>query len=95
MRVDSRRNLPERTVVAVEKARAVIAEFLSRAGKSLDDLTDATPLFGEGLELDSLEAAELSVMLEDELGVDPFSAAEQMPQTIGDVLAFYEVSSTA
>jgi acyl carrier protein len=81
--------------VAVEKARAVIAEFLARSGKSGHELTDELPLFGEGLELDSLEAAELSVMLEDELGEDPFSSAEQMPQTIGDILSFYEVSSTA
>jgi acyl carrier protein len=81
--------------VAVEKARAVIAEFLERADKSSGDLSDATPLFGEGLELDSLEAAELSVMLEDALGTDPFSAAETMPQTVGEILAFYEVSSSA
>jgi acyl carrier protein len=81
--------------VAVEKARAVIVEFLARAGKSNDDLSDDTPLFGEGLALDSLEAAELSVMLEDGLGSDPFSSAEQIPQTVGDILAFYEVSSSA
>jgi acyl carrier protein len=81
--------------VAVEKARAVIAEFLERAHKSSDDLSDTTPLFGDGLELDSLEAAELSVMLEDALGTDPFSAAENMPQTVGEILAFYEVSSSA
>ena len=80
--------------MAVDKARAVIAEFLTRADKRRDDLSDDTRLFGEGLELDSLEAAELSVMLEDELGVDPFSSAEQMPQTVGDILAFYEVSSS-
>jgi len=81
--------------VAVEEARAIIAEFVTRAGKSSDDLSDDTPLFGEGLALDSLEAAELSVMLEDGLGTDPFSSAEQIPQTVGDILAFYEVSSSA
>ena len=81
--------------MAVDKARAVIAEFLNRAGRSNDALTGDTVLFGEGLELDSLEAAELSVMLEDELGTDPFSSADQLPQTVGDILAFYEVSSSA
>lgn len=81
--------------MAADKARAVIAEFLDRAGKSSDGLSDDTVLFGEGLELDSLEAAELSVMLEDELGTDPFSSADQLPQTVGDILAFYEVSSSA
>lgn len=81
--------------MAVEKARAVITEFLQRVEKTTDDLSDSTRLFGDGLELDSLEAAELSVMLEDALGVDPFSSADQMPETVGDILAFYEVSSSA
>jgi acyl carrier protein len=80
--------------VAAEKARAVIVEFLTRAGRT-DEFSEDTSLFGDGLELDSLEAAELSVMLEDAFGVDPFSSADQMPQTVGDILAFYEVSSTA
>ena len=81
--------------MAVEEARAVIAEFLERVEKSSDGVTDATPLFADGLALDSLEAAELSVMLEDALGTDPFSSAAQMPQTVGDILAFYGVSSSA
>lgn len=75
--------------------RDVIDTFLKRADRSIDDVTHETDLWGEGLGLDSLEAAELSVMLEDAFGVDPFSTAEEMPQTVGDVLSFYEVSSTA
>jgi acyl carrier protein len=81
--------------VGTEQAHAVIVEFLKRADKSRDDLSAETPLYGEGLELDSLEAAELSVMLEDAFGTDPFSSAEQLPETVGDILAFYEVSSSA
>jgi acyl carrier protein len=81
--------------VGAEQAHAVIVEFLERANKSRDDLSVDTPLYGDGLELDSLEAAELSVMLEDALGTDPFSSAEQLPQTVGEILAFYEVSSSA
>ena len=73
----------------------VIETFLARADRNVDGLIDSTSLWGDGLELDSLEAAELSAMLEDAFGVDPFSAAEEMPQTVGDILAFYEVSSTA
>ena len=45
--------------------------------------------------IDSLEAAELSAMLEDEFGTDPFSAGEEMPETVGEVLAFYEAAATA
>ena len=71
------------------KAREVISQFLQRAGKSRDPLTDDLALYGDGLELDSLEVAELSAMLEDELGTDPFSADGDMPETIGEIVAFY------
>ena len=73
-------------------ARAEVEEtiqsFLERVGKSMD-LTAELPLFAEGLGLDSLETAELSALLEDEHGADPFQA-EEMPQTVGEILAFYE-----
>ncbi|MGY2876296.1 acyl carrier protein [Marmoricola sp. URHA0025 HA25] len=75
--------------------QGVIETFLVRANKSLDGLTGSTTLWGDGLMLDSLEAAELSATLEDTFGTDPFSSAEEMPQTVGDILAFYEVSSSA
>ena len=71
------------------KAREVISQFLARMGKSRDPLTDDTALYGDGLELDSLEVAELSAMLEDELGTDPFSADGDIPETVGQILAFY------
>jgi acyl carrier protein len=81
--------------VGAEQAQAVIVEFLERSNKSHVDLTPDTQLYGEGLELDSLEAAELSVMLEDALGSDPFSSGAELPETVGDILAFYEVPSKA
>jgi acyl carrier protein len=71
-------------------ALSVISEFLDRLKKSHGELTDATPLYGDGLGLDSLEAAELSAVLEDEFGTDPFSAGDALPETVGDILAFYE-----
>jgi acyl carrier protein len=46
-----------------DKARAVISDFLKSADKGVDGWTDDTGLWGEGLELDSLEAAELSALL--------------------------------
>jgi acyl carrier protein len=76
------------------KARSVISEFIERANKGADGWTDETGLWGEGLGLDSLEAAELSAMLEDEFGSDPFSAGGDLPESVGDVLAFYGASST-
>lgn len=75
-----------------QTARAVIEQFLQRANKQVDELTLDTGLWGGGLGLDSLEAAELSAMLEDAFGSDPFSSAPEMPSTVGDVLAYYEAA---
>ena len=47
--------------------------------KIVDDLSSLTVL----------EAAELSAMLEDEFGSDPFSAGGYLPEKVGDLLAFY------
>jgi acyl carrier protein len=80
-------------VATPSEARSVIEQFLDRINKPYDGLTEDTPLYGEGLGLDSLETAELSAMFEDELGADPFSSGGPMPQTIGDILGFYEATS--
>jgi acyl carrier protein len=77
-----------------DNVRAVISEFLQRADKGLDGWTDDSGLWGEGLGLDSLEAAELSAMLEDEFGSDPFSAGGDLPERVGDVVAFYAAVTT-
>ena len=68
-------------------AEQVIRAFLARADKDADVGLDE-PIFGEGLGLDSLETAELSATLEDEVGSDPFSAG-LMPETIREILDFY------
>jgi acyl carrier protein len=77
------------------QVRAVITKCIAQMNKSVDDLTDETSLFGDGLELDSLEVAELSATLEDELGTDPFSVGDTDPQTIGEILAFYQADPVA
>jgi acyl carrier protein len=82
------------------RVREVIATFLEVANKAVpDELSDDLGLYAGGLELDSLEAAELSAHLEDEFGSDPFSAAlaagDDLPDTVGDIVAFYGVTSTA
>jgi acyl carrier protein len=71
------------------EALAVIRQFLQRADKGVDQLTEDVGLWGDGLKLDSLDAAELSAMLEDAFGSDPFSAGGEMPETVSDILAFY------
>lgn len=42
----------------------------------------------EDLDLDSLEVAELSATLEDDLGRDPYTEG-LIPSTVGEILAFY------
>ncbi|KRF20969.1 hypothetical protein ASG90_00690 [Nocardioides sp. Soil797] len=80
---------------SADQTLTVITQFLARADKGDAEVTPATGLYGDGLELDSLEAAELSAMLEDEFGTDPFSSGDELPQTVGDILAFYEVAAPA
>ena len=69
-------------------AEQTIRAFVSRVKKKDDGIELDTPLFADGIGLDSLETAELSAVLEDDLGTDPFSA-DQMPQTVGDIISFY------
>lgn len=70
------------------KVEATIRDFLKRVKKGDVEFDRATPLYAGGIGLDSLATAELSAVLEDELGSDPFSQGD-MPQTVGDILAFY------
>ena len=69
-------------------AEQSIRKFLVRANKDAEAAPE-TALFADGLGLDSLETAELSALLEDDLGTDPFSLG-QLPQTIAEVLDFYD-----
>ena len=58
--------------------------------KSLQALNDDLPLLESGL--DSLCFAIIVARLEDELGVDPFTAAEDVffPVTLGDFIKLYQ-----
>ena len=70
------------------KVMTVISSLLERADKGDVDVTVDSPIHGDGLGLDSLESAELSALLEDEFGSDPFSAG-LMPVTVGEIVRFY------
>jgi acyl carrier protein len=71
------------------QVEGTVRSFLTRAKKRNGSIQLDTSLYSEGLGLDSLETAELSAVLEDELGSDPFTNGE-MPRTIGDLVDFYE-----
>ena len=58
---------------AVEKK---ISEFLGRVEKAPEALTPDLVLQADGIGLNSLEIAELSAVLEDEFGTDPFSGED-------------------
>jgi acyl carrier protein len=72
---------------------AIIAQFTQVAeeqNKSLSPLVDTLPLLESGL--DSLCFAVVVARLEDVLGIDPFSAADDapFPVTLGDFVKSYE-----
>ena len=72
---------------------SVLAQFKRVAQeqkKTLAPLTDDLVLLESGL--DSLCLAIIVAQLEDALGVDPFSAAEdaEFPVTLGDFIELYE-----
>jgi acyl carrier protein len=74
-------------------ARAIILQQITEIAeiqeRSLPPLVDSLPLLDSGL--DSLCLAILVANLEDELGLDPFSAADvAMPITLGDFIHLYE-----
>ena len=71
----------------------VLAQFKKVAAeqnKTLASLTDGLGLLESGL--DSLCFAIIVARLEDELGVDPFSAGENanVPVTLGEFIKLYE-----
>lgn len=67
---------------------AVIGELLARRGAAAGEITPESRLSAE-LGLDSLELAELSAVLEDDLGRDPYTAG-LVPETVGELVAFYQ-----
>ncbi len=71
------------------QVEGTIRSFLTRTKKRNKGIELDTSLYSEGIGLDSLETAELSAILEDELGSDPFTNGE-LPQTVGDIVGFYE-----
>jgi acyl carrier protein len=73
---------PERVVAGA------IAELLARRGASGLAITPEAKLTAD-LGMDSLELAELSAVLEDELGRDPYSEGI-VPETVAELVGYYE-----
>lgn len=72
-----------------------LTEFLTRIKKLPDSMAPDLALYADGIGLDSLETAELSALLEDEFGSDPFNDSVEMPQTVGEILSFYDTAAAS
>ena len=64
-----------------------IQVLLDRRGTPNLEITPGAKI-SEDLGLDSLELAELSAALEDELGSDPYTEG-LIPETVGELVGFY------
>lgn len=80
----------------MDELKAAVKEMLVEGLNLLDtaptDIGDDTPLFGEGLGLDSLDAVELTVLLKKRYGieVEDMAAAKPAFQTVATLAAFIE-----
>jgi acyl carrier protein len=52
-----------------QQIKAMIVEELDLRDRSASDIVDEAPLFGEGLGLDSLDALQLAMAIEERFGV--------------------------
>jgi len=74
---------------------AILTDLLDRSDHEATAITLDAALHGDaGLGLDSLETAELSAILEDEFGTDPFGEG-LLPETGADIVAFYADTTAA
>jgi acyl carrier protein len=80
-----------------DRLREVIIKTLRLETVKPEDILDDTPLFGEGLGLDSIDALELVVALEKEFGIKitDDEVGPQVFQNIGTLAAFIESKETA
>ena len=66
----------------------MIEDLFAYRGEAPPEISLASRLT-EDLDLDSLELAELSAMLEEDFGRDPYSAGI-VPDTVGELVSFFE-----
>lgn len=52
-----------------QQLKELMVSELNLEGKTPEDIDDASPLFGEGLGLDSLDALQLAMSIEERFGV--------------------------
>lgn len=79
----------ERVSTSRSDVRQTVVGYLARVGRLPDGPVGDVSLFSEGLGLDSLEIAELSAVLHDAHGADPFMSG-RMPRTLDEIVESYD-----
>ena len=80
-----------------ERLKTILVEELNLEDITPGDIEDDAPLFGEGLELDSLDAVELVVLVQKHFGVEIKDMEEGRPalQSVNTLAAFIEERQSA
>ena len=78
------------TAAMQDKIRHIIVDRLQLEGVDVSDIKDDTPLFEEGLGLDSVDALELVLGLEQEFGlkIESDEMGKETLQTVQSIAAF-------
>lgn len=76
------------------RIKEILVEELNLHDQAPEDIADDIPLFGEGLALDSLDALQLAVAIEEQFGVKIPDGEEgrQIFRNVGTIAAFIEKS---
>ncbi|WP_101756530.1 phosphopantetheine-binding protein [Oceanicoccus sp. KOV_DT_Chl] len=67
----------------------IITVILKHQGLPEIVVSAESPLYDDGIGLDSLCVAELSAQLEKNYGKDPYTSGV-LPQTVADIISFYD-----
>ncbi|MGA2205038.1 MAG: acyl carrier protein [Terriglobales bacterium] len=77
-----------------QKITELIVRLLQAKGVEKAVVNPGDFLYEGGLGLDSLDAATLAAMLENEFKSDPYNSGE-FPQTVAEIVSFYSRSSNS